>query len=337
MRTIRLLVCWLAVATVVDSARAQTTASQATDAQPKKSQHSAPEATLKHLNRPCGIAVRPGGTADRYEVFIAESGAGRIVRWSTASPGQATDVIAGFTSSAKFDRFDPQGPVALGFLDDGLIVVGTRGASPDALVRSYELPEGERVLDADADRRADARSADAGDSVCLSMTRSRPNEFVSDALLLAVREGGAGRLLRARVQAGMVGRSKSFGESESSSWPRALATSPAGRFVVGDQDGTLAFYNPIDGTEELHFTTKLTQLTGLAYSTTTGNLYAADFARGLYRIDDASQPGKPACNPVRIADVARVSALAFAPDGALYFMTFGDGDNGTLQVITGDL
>lgn len=332
MRTIRLVVWWLFALAFAPSVLAQLASQQST-----KSQHVAPEAMLSNLNRPCAIAVRPGGTADRYELFIAESGAGRIVRWSTAASGEAPEIIAGFTSAADFDRFNPQGPVSLWFLDAGLLVVGTRGASPDALLRSYELPEDEKVLDADVDRRADARSADAGDSVCLALTRSRPNEFVADALLLAVRDGDGGTLLRARVQAGIVGHPKSFGEGEAASWPRALATSPAGRFVVGDQKGRLSFSNPIDGSRELHFTTKLTQLTGLAYSPTTGSLYAADFDQGLFRIDDASQPGRPACNPVKIAELKQLAALAFAPDGALYLITFGDGKNGTLQVITGDL
>ena len=337
MRTIRLIVWWLSAAAFAQAVCAPTASAQTASAQSDKSLPVARETTLRNLNRPCGIAVRPGGTADRYEVFIAESGAGRIVRWSTASPSQAAEVISGFDASDDFNRFNPQGPVCLWFLDPGLLVVGTTVSSPDALVRSYELPDDERVLDAEADRHADARSDGGGDAVCLALTRTRANEFVSDALLLAVREGNQGTLQRARVQAGIVGRPKPFGKSESPSSPRVLATSPAGRVVVGDEQGTLTFYNPIDGNSELRLATKLTQLTGLAYSPTTDSLYAAAFEQGLYRIDDASQPGKPACNPMRIADIKQSSALAFAPDGSLYVLTFGDGKNGTLQVITGDL
>ena len=88
---------------------------------------------------------------------------------------------------------------------------------------------------------------------------------------------------------------------------------------------------------------ELGAVVGLAYSSITGRLYAADFGRGeapggIYRIDDDSQPGQPACRVVKIADIPRPTALAFAPDGTLYVTTFGDADNsGTLTALTGNL
>ena len=107
---------------------------------------------------------------------------------------------------------------------------------------------------------------------------------------------------------------------------------------MGDAGGRLAFYNPIDGKVELAMATDLHEFIGLAYSPITGSLYAADFAGGIHRIDDASEPGHPACRTVKVADVSKPTALAFAPDGALYVVTFGSGDDdGTLEVITGEL
>lgn len=297
----------------------------------------APETVLKNLHHPCGIAVRPGGTADRYEVFIAESGAGRVIRWATHAPDASVDVITGFPAEANFDRFEPRGPVALWFLDPGMLVVGMSGASNNDLVRSYELPDDDQILSADADNDSDSARERTNGATCLAITRSRANEFVTDALLLAVHSGNEGSLLKARVQAGIVGKPRPFDASESFALPTAVTTSPAGRIVVGDRTGGLTFYNPIDGKVELHFATELKQLTSLAYSPTSGSLYAADFVKGIHRIDDASEPGKPACNPVRIAEMTQASSLAFAPDGAMYLVTFGGGDNGTLQVITGDL
>lgn len=296
-----------------------------------------PETVLKNLHRPCGIAVRPGGTADRYELFIADSGAGRVVRWSTAAPKETADAITGFNAAADFDRFAPQGPLALWFLDPELLLVGMADVSTDRLIRSYELPEDDRMLSADAENHRNSSATQPGAATCLAITRSRVNEFVPDALLLAVRSGNGGLLLRARVQAGIVGNPKPFGGGESSTSPRAVATSPAGRFVVADQQGQLVFYNPIDGNVEMRLSTDLKQLVGLAYSPTSGSLYAADFDQGIYRIDDASQPGRTACRTVQIAEVHQPSALAFAPDGALYFVTFGTGSSGTLQVLTSDL
>lgn len=320
MRSIQLLTGWCCFFAVAASAIAQS---------------AEPTVTLKNLNRPCGIAFRPGGTADRYDVFIAETGAGRVVRWSTSAPDQAATVIEGFDRNKEFDRFEPQGPVALWFLDPGMLVVGTAAARTDDVLRNYELPEEGETLAA-GDAASSARSG-GDNAVCLSITRSRANEFVTDALLLATRDAKGGRLMKARIQAGIVGKMRPFLQTEADAQPMAVATSPAGRIVVADAAGGLTFYNPIDGDAELRLTTGLKQIAGLAYSPTTNSLYAVDFSQGLYRIDDASEPGRPACKAVQIAATKDASALAFAPDGSLYVVTFGDGENGTLQVISGNL
>jgi hypothetical protein len=320
MRSIQLLIGWLCFLAVAASAFAQS---------------AEPTVTLKNLNHPCGISFRPGGTADRYDVFIAETGAGRVVRWSTSAPEQANPVIEGFDSGKAFDRFAPRGPVALWFLDPGMLVVGTAAAKADDVLRNYELPEEGETLAA-TDAASSARSG-GDNAVCLSITRSRANEFVTDALLLATRDAKSGRLMKARIQAGIVGKMRPFLATEAEAQPLAVATSPAGRIVVADDGGGLTFYNPIDGDAELRLTTELKQIAGLAYSPTTNSLYAADFQQGLYRIDDASEPGHPACKAVQIAAVKEASALAIAPDGSLYLVTFGDGKTGTLQVLTGNL
>jgi hypothetical protein len=76
-------------------------------------------------------------------------------------------------------------------------------------------------------------------------------------------------------------------------------------------------------------------------------LYAANFSAtndrgGVYRIDDAGESGKPACRAVKVAEAARPTALAFAPDGTLYVVVLGgddnkDKDSGALLKITGEL
>ena len=298
------------------------------------------DTVLSDLHHPCGVVVRPGGTADRYDVFVAESGAGRVVRWSSAAPKQAVDVVTGFTAQAAADPFHERGPLALSFLDPGLLVVGTAGDDDDgSWLRSYELPDGDRSLSADDTGEATAGVPQASGAACAAIARSRVNEFVPDMLLLVVREtDNRSRLMKSRVQAGIVGVPTSFGPTSTAHEPRAATTSPSGRFVVGDSDGRLVFYSPIDGSVELAMPTGLQQLVGLAYSPTSGNLYAADFAGGIHRIDDASESGHPACHAVKVADVSKPTALAFAPDGSIYVVTFGDSnDDGTLTVLSGDL
>ena len=159
-----------------------------------------------------------------------------------------------------------------------------------------------------------------------------------DLLFLVIRDAdGRERLTKTRVQAGIIGGPKSFGPKDALA-PRAITVSNSGRVVVADAEGRLSFFNPIDGQVELAMSTDLKEPKGLAYNPATGGLYAADFAGGIYRIDDTSQPGHPECRTVKVADVSQPMALSFAPDGSLYVVTYGSGDaNGTLSVLTGEL
>lgn len=326
-RPIRLLflVAWFGISLVVTHASAANVAV---------------EAILTDLHQPSGLAVRPGGTADRYEVFVADSGAGRVVRWSAVAPKQAVDVVTGFKTQAAADPLRHTGPRALYFLDPGLLVVGTTRDKDGDLLRLYELPDGDAALSADATTEPNSDGPAFDGVACTAIARSRANEFVPDLLFLVIRDAdGRERLMKTRVQAGIIGGPKSFGPKDARE-PRAITISNSGRVVVGDADGRLSFYNPIDGQIELEMPTDLKEPIGLAYNPATGSLYAADFAGGIYRIDDTSQPGHPECRTVKVTDVSQPTALAFAPDGSLYVVTYGNGNgdaNGTLSVVTGDL
>jgi DNA-binding beta-propeller fold protein YncE len=98
----------------------------------------------------------------------------------------------------------------------------------------------------------------------------------------------------------------------------------------------------------LSVTTGLFDITDLAYSPVTEFLYAVDFASmaedrgGIYRIDAAIVDGRQACQVLPVATVFRPTALAFAPDGAMYVTALGDTDaaqenRGILLKITGEL
>jgi hypothetical protein len=290
------------------------------------------------LNKPSGVAIRPGGSAARYEVFVAESGAGQVVKWSSVEPDKQVPVVNGFEAARASELEKLTSVVALGFLDPGLLVVGATSDAKGDLVRTFELADSAEPVDANAATGEESAASKYPGATCSSITRSRANGFVPDMLVLAVRDAdGTGRLLKARVQAGILGSPRAFGKGDVKATPRAVVTSAAGRIVVGDARGRLTFYNPIDGTVELTMETELKDLAALAVSPTTGSLYAAVFGGGIHRIDDASKPGLPTCRTVNVAEVARPTSIAFAPDGSLYLTTFGTDDaDGTLSVLSGD-
>jgi hypothetical protein len=83
----------------------------------------------------------------------------------------------------------------------------------------------------------------------------------------------------------------------------------------------------------------------VAYSAKSGNLYALATAygkdvQGLFRVDDAREPGEQQIIATNLADIKRATAMAFAPDGALYVTTLGEedeDDDGALLKVTGNL
>jgi hypothetical protein len=117
---------------------------------------------------------------------------------------------------------------------------------------------------------------------------------------------------------------------------------------LGDspQPSRLAFFSPLDRRIVMQVSTDLQRVVALAYSPKSGNLFVAnspttgDGRSGIYRIDGVVRPEAAACAAVKIADVHSPTALAFAPDGALYVTASGgtEGINaGALLKLSGDL
>jgi sugar lactone lactonase YvrE len=322
------------------------------------------ETVLTGLHRPCGIALRPNGTADKYELYVADSAAGRVIKWSNHDRDKITEIIAGFAAAPAQVRSRQTGPLSLFFLDPGLLVVGSSTEGGGALARCFELLDEGKVLSAaqpssGGNGTGSFPNAASSPAACTSLTRTHPNDAIPDAVVLVVRNpDGTGSLIKARVQAGVLGQLQPFVSSDPSlrfESTGAVATSNSGRIVVAHQQtaasrgsaktdgGRLTFFNPFDGDKEMELNLDSPAVVGLAYSPITGSLFAADFgaganAGGIYRLEDASELGKSACRMVKVAGVPKPTALAFAPDGALYVTTFGSGDNdGSIQVLTGDL
>jgi hypothetical protein len=316
------------------------------------------------LTNPCGVAIRPGGQGERFEILVADSGAGRVVRAWSNEPNSSADVITGFAVATFVDESTKAGPIALHFLDRNHLVVGANAGERGATLRVYELAdEIEELSIDDAKQQVDfvgvVGPADEVGNHIYAMARTRANDHVADAIVFtAMRSDRTGILQRVAVTAGELGTPAMFALATSvsgSDFLVAVCVAPHGHVVASDAgepdkrpDSKLAYYNPINGSQVLELATGLYDIVSLAYSPRTGSLYSADIAwkspgdAGIYRIDDAGSPGQPACKAVKIADVAGPSAIAFGPDGALYVAAFGEsgkdgGKDGVLLKLTGGL
>lgn len=310
------------------------------------------ESVITDLDKPTIVAVRPGGTAESHEVFIAESGARRIVKILSSEPNRPIDVITGFPGP---DARVPQGTASsLQFLDEKTLVVGIDGETPE--LRLYELAEAASPLTANAAKHRvtpkllSEESEDVyGPPVMLARTRA--NDFVADMLLVAIRGGGVWKV---PVRANMLGEMSRL-ESKPP-WqvvhPTALTVSEQGYVVVVDRsagrgsESRLAFLNPINGQVVLQFQLDLSEVPGLAYSPKSGNLYALGKARGnaddagLFRVDAVSVPGEREITVTKLAEIEQATALSFGPDGMLYVTSRGDNaedHGGALLKVTGEI
>jgi hypothetical protein len=291
------------------------------------------EKLLEDLDDPRGVAVRAGDAADPYEVFVAD--AGRIVKIGRGEKGNGTNAITGFVAEL--------GPRALLFLDRDHLVVG--GAAHPT-VRLYELSD-QPLLAADTKQVIDDPMATS----TYALARTRQNDKVPDLVILS----GTNRkwpvgLARIPIRAGTLDKmSPLVDESQLKDSSRALAVSEQG-FVAAclhNQSGerpqtALVFFDLSRNTEVATFPITLQDVIALAYNPANHNLYAIDGGSssgdsGVFRLDDVSEPGKPACDIVKIATLEKPTALTFADDGTLYVTTANAAKQGTLLRITGDL
>jgi hypothetical protein len=313
------------------------------------------ETVLTDLNGPSSVAIRPGGANERYEVFVAESGARRIVKISSSEPNRPTDVITGFPVASRPDNRRPEGnPLGLLFLDEKHLVVGISGAPPE--LRLYELANVGHALRADGAKQKVAPDLPGNDSEpkfaeFVGLARTRSNDFVADMLLAAIRGVGVWKVpVRANVL-GEMSRLESMPRFLDIS-PTVLTISEQGYLLTVDYDESsrsiksrFVFLNPTNGQVVLGFDPGLVDVRGVAYSPKSGDLYAVATVygkdeEGLFRLDDARQPGEREVTVTKLADIREPTAMAFGPDGAVYVSTLGDkskDDDGALLKITGEL
>jgi hypothetical protein len=314
------------------------------------------ETVLTGLTQPRGVAVRPGGTPESYEVFVADTGARRVLKMASNVPHQSSEVVTGFPAAAEGGKLARFGnPSCLLFLDRERLVVGLVNVPPE--VRLYELADAaDGPLAAEkADQRVTARLPEGElrsvQTGCGAIARSRANDAVSDMLFVTV-GSGVEPLWKLPIRAGTLDTMTPFATERSAavSVPTALTVSEQAYIVLAEASGrsakmSLQFLNPTNGQAVMNVPTKLTDMIAMSYSAKTRNLYVAGRESGtgtggVFRVDESSIYG--AAEAVKVAVVARPTAMAFAPDGALYVTALGEPhsngtDAGVLLKLTGEL
>lgn len=296
-------------------------------------QDSKVEEVVGGLSNPCGVAVQPGtGT-----VFITDSANGRICR--VLKGGKLEDVITGSPKDVygKGPYYDI-GPLGLVFSSDGKsLIVGDGGYKDgEECVRVYPVPaEGKPALNYEKDASQKLGPLTPADGV---LGEGNLYAFALSPSALYVTCNGddtKGWVAKADVNGTKFGKlerwlpTKEMVEVDA---PVGITLNKQGDIVVGQcgevnkpQDSLLTFYSAKTGKMLMNLETKLYDITGLAYSPTTGLLYATDFAwmkpeeGGLFRLD-ASNGG---VKVTKIVSLDKPTALAFAPDGTLYITVVG--------------
>jgi hypothetical protein len=317
---------------------------------------------LTGLKNPHGVAVRPEGSGEAHEVFVAESGAGRVIKIASDKPEKRIDVVAGFsTKLANGDSPTSAGVHSLYFLDHMRLLVAGGDDDGVPFVRLYELPDPESPLTSDQHKHEanvpeTGKDAKFNAHVFRGIARTQYNDRVGDFLLVAAPvDGDSTGLVYVPVRSGTLG------DAVPAQLKNAAGATQIGGITVGNngyatlatnslddsaQPSRLAFFSPLDQRIVMEIPTELQRIVALAYSPKSGNLFVAnsptneDDRAGIYRIDRATQPGAFSCIAIRIADVRRPAALAFAPDGTLYVSASGDPKTknaGELLKLDGDL
>jgi DNA-binding beta-propeller fold protein YncE len=314
------------------------------------------EPLINGLDQPCGIAIRPGSS----DLYIAESGAGRIIRVRPGEPDRSANVVTGFAQ----EPFGAEpayrlGPLGLAFLDKNHLIVGEGGRSSGSdTVKVFKLPDDDHALSVE-----DAVQT-LGPIPSGPVSESGEGDFYSVAVVqtsVFVASNGDdtnGWILKSDATGTMLGALEpaiATKQHSSVDAPTALAISRRNELVVSQmgelnepRDSLLSFYSGKNRRLLMSVKTGLFDITALAYSPKSELLYATDFAwmepkaGGLYRLDMALAGGIQGVKATRVLEIDRPTAMVFAGDGALFVTTIGGDQSGKdktgrLLKITGGL
>ena len=297
-----------------------------------------PVVVLDGLISPWGITVQ----AESDTVYVAESGAGRIIR---VVDGQAVDVVRGFPREGFGDS--PKytiGPLGLAFHGKTRLIVGGGGRPDgDELVGIYDV-SGSAPIEADQAKfslgplaEGDQRAAE-GNFFGVAVTKAE------DILVTCNGEHSKGYLARIPKKGigyGNMQRFIAMADATDTSSASCVTMSPRNDIVVGKpsartdmRDSMVCWLNTNSGALLLNLKAGLFDISGLAFSPQSGLLFALDCSwndptkGGLYRLDASDQEGVLSIKAVQVAALVKPTALAFAKDGSLYVCTLGPGEGG---------
>ena len=306
------------------------------------------ETLLTGLDNPCGVVIRnPIADGAPYEIFVAESGAGRILRVTSDKPSELIPAVTGIPvdSYGDAEKDEPEyriGPLGMVFMTQTKLVVGTAGLPQgEDLIVVYSLPADGSPLAYDQQDHA------VGPIPVGPKTTSGEGNYyglakTDDALFVTSNgDDDEAWVLKARITANKLFDLQPFIATKrlvGTTGPTAATVNPKknSHYLVISQmadlekerDSLITFYSPQSGKLAMNLQTGLYDISGLAYSPT-DNLYAVDVVRadpalgGVYRIDAAQVEGRASCRAAKIASAERPTALAFGPDGAMYVTALG--------------
>ena len=306
------------------------------------------ETLLTGLDNPCAIVLRPGATTGAtYELYLAESGAGHILRLKSDDLQAPTPIVTDFPVDSYGDakKDEPEyriGPLGLVFLTPTKLAVGGAGLPQgEDLVVVFSLPADGSPLKYDQQEYAvgpipKGPQSTSGEGNFYGLAKT------DDALFVTSNgDDDQAWILKADLKANKLADLQPFIATKpllGTTGPTAATVNPKEQthyLVVSqmsdfkkDRDSLLTFYSPKSGKVALNQRTGLYDIAALAYSGT-DNLYAADVVRadaklgGVYRLDAAEIDGQQTCRAVKIAAAERPTAIAFGPDGAMYVTAIG--------------
>ena len=292
---------------------------------------------LAGLLNPTGVAVQPG----TGHVFIADSGALRVLRVDPANAASAQSAIKGFPKDiyGKGPMYDI-GPLGLLFTDKSTLVVGD-GGQPDGseLVRVYSLPADGKVITADDQKQKLGPIAAGAES---GKGEGNFYAIASTGKAIYVTCNGddtKGWIAKADITKDGFGELKPFIATKvatSVDAPVGITTDKKGQLVVGQMgeinvptDSLLTIYDSASSKLVANGTTGLYDIAGLAYSPKTGKLYAVDYAwmdstkGGLYRLDVTQDGEKLTVKTELISKLDKPTALSFSDSGTLFVTQIG--------------